>query len=423
MRRQNMKKRYIRHASELVTCKGSAPKHGKEMADIGLIKDGAVIIHDDKIVAVGTTEELDKQVDVKEYEVIDATGKTVMPGFVDSHTHFIFGGYRADEFSWRLKGDSYMSIMERGGGINATVVPTREATEEELMEAGEERLNRMLEFGVTTVEGKSGYGMDCDTELKQLRVMKKLDEKHPVDIVRTFLGPHSVLPEWKGKEREFIEEQLRVVMPKVKEENLAEFADIFTEKNVFNIEDSEYYLTEAKKMGFKLKIHADEIYQLGGSELAARVGAVSADHLLKASDEGIRQMRDAGVISTLLPATAFSLKEEYAPGRKMIDEGCAVAIASDLNPGSCFTNSIPLLVALGCIYMNMSIEEVITALTINGAAAVDRADTVGSLEPGKQADIVFLKFPSIHFMPYHTGINLVETVIKKGETVYHKEWK
>ena len=418
-----MKKRYIRHASELVTCKGKAPKHGKEMSDIGLIYDGAVIIHDDKIIAVGTTEELDKQVNSEEYEVIDAAGKTVMPGFVDSHTHFIFGGYRADEFSWRLKGDSYMSIMERGGGINATVVPTREATEEELIEAGEERLNRMLEFGVTTVEGKSGYGMDCETELKQLRVMKKLDETHPVDIVRTFLGPHSVLPQWKGKEREFLEEQLQGVMPKVKEENLAEFADIFTEKNVFNIEDSEYYLTEAKKMGFKLKIHADEIYQLGGAELASRVGAVSADHLLKASDEGIRQMREAGVISTLLPATAFSLKEEYAPGRKMIDEGCAVALASDLNPGSCFTNSIPLLVALGCIYMNMSIEEVITALTINGAAAVDRADTVGSLEAGKQADIVILKFPSIHFMPYHTGINLVETVIKKGETVYHKEWR
>ncbi len=418
-----MKKRYIRHASELVTCKGKAPKHGKEMSDIGLIKDGGVLIHDDKIVAVGTTKELDEQINIEEYEVIDASGKTVMPGFVDSHTHFIFGGYRADEFSWRLKGDSYMSIMERGGGINATVVPTREATEEELIEAGRERLNRMLEFGVTTVEGKSGYGMDCETELKQLRAMKKLDETHAVDIVRTFLGPHSVLPEWKGKEREFLEEQLQVVMPKVKEENLAEFADIFTEKNVFNIEDSEYYLTKAKEMGFKLKIHADEIYQLGGAELASRVGAVSADHLLKASDEGIHQMRDAGVISTLLPATAFCLKEEYAPGRKMIDEGCAVAIASDLNPGSCFTNSIPLLVALGCIYMNMSIEEVITALTINGAAAVDRADTVGSLETGKQADIIFLKFPSIHFMPYHTGINLVETVIKKGETVYHKDWK
>lgn len=220
-----------------------------------------------------------------------------------------------------------------------------------------------------------------------------------------------------------MDEQLNHVMPIVKEEGLAEFADIFTEKNVFSVEDSEYYMTKAKEMGFKLKIHADEIYQLGGSELAARVGAVSADHLLKASDEGIRQMRDAGVISTILPLTAFGLKEEYAPARKMIDEGCAVALASDLNPGSCFSNSIPLMVALGCIYMNMSIEEVITALTINGAAAVDRADKIGSLEVGKQADIIFLKFPSIHYMPYHTAINLVETVIKAGETVYHKEWK
>ena len=198
-----MKKRYIRHASELVTCKGKAPKHGKEMSDIGLIYDGAVIIHDDKIIAVGTTEELDKQVNSEEYEVIDAAGKTVMPGFVDSHTHFIFGGYRADEFSWRLKGDSYMSIMERGGGINATVVPTREASEEELMEAGKERLNRMLEFGVTTVEGKSGYGMDCETELKMLRAMKKLNETHPVDIVSTFFGALTAyFPQWKGKKKE-----------------------------------------------------------------------------------------------------------------------------------------------------------------------------------------------------------------------------
>lgn len=417
-----MAKRYIRHASELVTCKGTAPKRGKEMSDIGLIRDGGVLIHDDRIFAVGTTEELDKLVNPDEYEVIDASGKTVLPGFVDSHTHFVFGGYRADEFTWRLKGDSYMSIMERGGGINATVNPTRNATQEELQEVGRERLNRMLEFGVTTVEGKSGYGMDCETELKQLRAMKELDKEHPVDIVTTFLGPHSVLPEWKGKEREFIDMMLTEVMPKVKEENLAEFADIFCEKGVFNIEDSEYYLNKAKEMGFKLKIHADEMFSLGGSELAARTGAFSADHLLKASDEGIRQMAESGVISTLLPATAFCLKEEYAPARKMIDSGCAVALASDLNPGSCFTNNIPLLVALGCVYMNMSIEEVITALTINGAAAVDRADSIGSLEKGKKADIVFLKYPSINYMPYHTTINLVETVIKNGETVYHKEW-
>ncbi|MEG2297397.1 MAG: imidazolonepropionase [Clostridium sp.] len=417
-----MTKRYIRHAAQLVTCKGEAPKRGKDMSDIGLIEDGGVLIHDDKIFAVGTTAELDQQVNLDEYEVIDATGKTVLPGFVDSHTHFIFGGYRADEFTWRLKGDSYMSIMERGGGINATVTPTRNASLEELKAAGKERMNRMLEFGVTTVEGKSGYGMDCETELRQLTAMKELNEEHPVDIVTTFLGPHSVLPEWKGKEREFLDRMITEVMPLVRKDNLAEFADIFCEKGVFSIEDSEYYLNKAKDMGFKLKIHADEINPLGGGELAARVGAFSADHLLKVSDEGIKQMAEKKVISTLLPATAFGLKEEYAPARKMIDGGAAVALATDLNPGSCFTNSIPLLVALGCIYMNMSIEEVITALTINGAAAVDRADKVGSIEVGKQADIIFLKFPSVNFMPYHTAINLVETVIKNGNTVYHKEW-
>lgn len=416
-----MKKRYIRNAAELVTCRGKAPKKGAEMADIGLIKNGGVLIHDDIIFAVGTTEEMDALAD-EGYEIIDATGKTVMPGFVDSHTHFVFGGYRAEEFGWRLKGDTYMSIMERGGGINATVVPTKEATVEQLVKTGAERLNRMLEFGVTTVEGKSGYGMDFDTEIKQLKAMKILDSTHPVDVVTTFLGPHSALPQWKGREREFIDYLLREVMPVVKEENLAEFADIFCEKNVFEIEDSEYYLTKAKEMGFKLKVHADEIVSLGGAELAARTGAVSADHLLKASDEGIKQMAQSGVISTLLPATAFCLKEPFAPARKMIDAGCAVALASDLNPGSCFTNNIPLLVALGCIHMGMSIEEVITALTINGAAAVDRAHSIGSLEAGKKADIITLKFPSIHYMPYHTAINLVESVIKNGETVYTKIW-
>lgn len=315
-----------------------------------------------------------------------------------------------------------MSIMERGGGINATIEPTRTASEEELITAGMDRLNRMAEFGVTTVEGKSGYGMDFDTELKQLRVMGELDRRHPVDIVSTFLGPHSVLPEYKGKEREFLDRMLQDVMPAVRRENLAEFADIFCEKGVFSLEDSEYYLTRAKDMGFKLKIHADEMYPLGGAELAARVGAVSADHLLKASDEGIRQMAERGVISTLLPATAFCLKEEYAPARKMIDSGCAVALASDLNPGSCFTNSIPLLIALGCIYMDMSIEEVITALTINGAAALGRAETIGSIEAGKQADLLIMKYPSITYLPYHTAINQVETVIKKGRIILSKNW-
>ncbi|MDY3920487.1 MAG: imidazolonepropionase [Candidatus Limivivens sp.] len=415
-----MKKLLICHASELVTCRGAAPKVGKEMGQIGLIEDGALLVHDGVIAGVGTTEELLKEIDPSEYEMLDASGKAVLPGFVDSHTHFIFGGYRAEEFSWRLKGDTYLSIMERGGGINATVTATRAASEEELMEAGRERLKTMLEFGVTTVEGKSGYGLDRETELRMLRAMKKLEKIQPVEIVTTFLGPHSVLPEYKGREREFLDEMLNEVMPVVKEEGLADFADIFTEKNVFSIEDSEYYLNRAREMGFALKIHADEMVSLGGAELAARVGAVSADHLLKASEEGISQMAEKGVIATLLPATAFCLKEEFARGRRMIDQGCAVALASDLNPGSCFTNSIPLLIALACIHMKLSIEEVITALTINGAAAIGREKQVGSLEVGKQADLVILKYPSIHYLPYHTCMNLVEKVIKKGEIVLER---
>ena len=413
-----MSKCLIRHASELVTCGGKAPKCGKAMNDIGIIRDGAVLICDDKIEAVGTTEQVEAGMNLEGCQIIEAQGKTVLPGFVDSHTHFIFGGFRADEFSWRMKGDSYMSIMERGGGINATVTATRQASLEELVRLGQERLDAMLEFGVTTVEGKSGYGLDCETELRQLRAMKQLNETHPIDIVPTFLGPHSVLPEYKGRQREFLDKQATEVLPLVKAENLAEFADIFCEDNVFSVEDSRYYLNRAKEMGFKLKLHADEMVQLGGAQLAAEVGAVSADHLLQASDEGIRRMAETGVISTLLPATAFCLKEPFARGRKMIDEGCAVAIASDLNPGSCFTNSIPLLIALGCIYMQLSIEEVITALTINGAAAAGRAETVGSLEPGKKADAVILKYPSIQYLPYHTGINLAETVLKNGKIVY-----
>lgn len=418
-----MSKTYIRHASELVTCRGKKAKHGKEMSEIGIIKDGAVLIEKDKILQVGRTAELDQAVNLQDWEVIEAEGQTVLPGFVDSHTHFIFGGYRADEFTWRLQGDSYMSIMERGGGINATVTPTRNASLEELVASGRERLNRMLEFGVTTVEGKSGYGMDHDTEIRMLEAMKQLDETHPVDVVRTYLGPHSVLPEWKGKERAFLDYQLNEVMPEIRARGLAEFADIFTEKGVFDVNDSAYYLERAKNMGFKLKVHADEITpNFGGAEMAARAGAFSADHLLKASDEGIRLMAEGNTISTVLPLTAFCLKEPYAPARKMIDSGCAVALASDLNPGSCFSNNIPLIVALGCIYMDMSIEEVITALTINGAAAVDRADRIGSLDPGKQADLVLLKFPSIRYMPYHTTINLVDTVIKKGKIAYKKVW-
>jgi len=406
----------IKNASELVTCKGKAPKHGRDMSDIVIISNGCVVIENDIIVDAGEADIL-KNYDEKEYYVIDAQNKAVLPGFIDSHTHLIFGGYRADEFSWRLRGDNYMSIMERGGGITASVRATRNTSLEEFTALGMKRLDKILDMGVTTVEGKSGYGLDCETEIRQLEAMKKLNEIHPVDIVPTFLGPHSVLPEYKGREDEFIDFMIEEVLPKVREEKSAEFADIFCEKNVFNIEQSRKFLTAAKNSGLKLKIHADEMYRLGGTELAVEMGCTSADHLLQASDEGIKLLSQSDTVATLLPATAFCLKEEYARARYMIDSGCAVALATDFNPGSCFTNSIPLVIALASLNMNMTIEEIITALTVNAAAAVGRSNIIGSIEKGKKADIIILEYPSIHFLPYHAAVNIVETVIKNGKIV------
>ncbi len=410
----------IKNATELVTCKGFKAKKGNEMNELHIINDGAVIIEEGIIKAVGTTEEVLKKVNEKNYEVFDASGKTVMPGFVDSHTHLVFGGYRAEEFSWRLRGDSYMDIMKRGGGIINSVRGTMEATKDELIELGKKRLNSMISFGVTTVEGKSGYGLDYETEIKQLEAMEELDKIHPLDIVKTFLGAHAVPKEYKGKEDEFIDFIIEKVLPVVKERNLAEFCDIFCEQNVFSVEQSRKLLSTAKGMGMKLKLHADEIVRLGGAELAAELGATSADHLLQASDEGIKAMAEKDVVATLLPGTAFSLKEEFARGRFMIDNGCAVALATDFNPGSCFTESIPLIISLATLHMNMTPEETITALTINGAAAIDRADQIGSIDVGKKGDVVIHEFPSYKFLPYHIGVSTVETVIKNGIMIYDK---
>ncbi|MDF2546652.1 MAG: imidazolonepropionase [Anaerosolibacter sp.] len=413
----------IKNAAELVTCSGFHGKKGQEMNDLHVIPNGAVVIEEGVIKAVGTTEEILKNYQETDYDVIDAAGKAVLPGFVDSHTHFVFGGYRAEEFSWRLRGDSYMEIMERGGGIINSVRATAEATKEELHRAGKKRLDSMLSFGVTTVEGKSGYGLDYDTEIKQLEVMDALDQEHPMDIVKTFLGAHAVPKDYKGREDEFIDYIIEKVLPTVAERNLAAFCDIFCEKNVFSVEQSRRLLTKAKEMGMQVKLHADEIVQLGGAELAAELGAVSADHLLQASDQGIADMAKAGVVATLLPCTAFSLREHYARGRYMIDQGCAVALASDLNPGSCFTESIPLVFALATLYMKMSIEEAVTALTINGAAAVGRADQIGSIDVGKQGDVIILEFPSYKYIPYHIAVSTVEKVVKKGVLVFDKEVK
>jgi len=416
----------IKNASELITCSGFAAKKGREMSELHIIPDGAVVIKSGAIAAVGTTADIEANLkkagtDLSIFDMVDASNKAVLPGFVDSHTHFIFGGYRAEEFSWRLRGDSYMQIMERGGGIVNTVQATQKATANELLQAGIKRLDSMLSFGVTTVEGKSGYGLDKDTEIKQLEVINHLDGIHYVDIVPTFLGAHALPPDYKGRPDEFIDYLIEEVMPPAAERKLAAYCDIFCEKNVFSIEQSRRYLSRARELGFKIKLHADEIVQLGGAELAAELGATSADHLLQASDEGIRQMAKAGVIATLLPATAFSLKEPYARARFMIDSNCAVALATDFNPGSCFTESIPLIFALATLYMGMTTEEAVSALTINGAAALDRADVIGSLDVGKHGDLVVLEYPSYKFMPYHIGVSTVEKVVKNGNLVFDKE--
>jgi imidazolonepropionase len=410
----------IKNSSQLVTCSGFEAKRGKDMSDLKIINDGAVVIEEGVIRAVGKTGDILSGFNEGKFAVIDAVGKAVLPGFVDSHTHFVFGGYRAEEFSWRLRGDSYMEIMERGGGIINTVQATRGAKKSDLVEAGRKRLDSMLSFGVTTVEGKSGYGLDYDTELKQLEVMSDLDNTHPVDIVRTFLGAHAVTKDYKGREDEYLDYVIENVMPEVAKRKLAEFCDIFCEKNVFSVDQSRRLLSRAQDFGFKLKIHADEIIQLGGAELAAELGAVSADHLLQASEKGIRDMAKRGVVATLLPGTAFSLREPYAKGRYMIDNNCAVALATDLNPGSCFTESVPLIFALAVLYMDITTEEALTALTINGAAALNRADKIGSIDVGKKGDVIVLEFPSYKYIPYHIGISTVEKVVKDGNLVFEK---
>lgn len=415
-----MSKLLILNAAELVTVSGPKdPKtggiSGPAMNDLKILKNASVLCRDGLIEKIiKEDEELNLQALLDDgYELINATGKVVTPGFVDSHTHLVFGGDRADEYDWRLKGQSYMEIMEKGGGIVSSVKQTRVATEDQLYQSAKKRLESMLRFGVTTAEAKSGYGLDYETEMKQLKVVKRLQQDQPVEIASTFMGPHALPAERKDDRAGFLKD-MEDMLKDVKAENLAEFADIFCEDKVFSIEESRHFLEAAKKHGFKVKIHADEIVNLGGAGLAAEVGAVSADHLLNASDEGLLKMKEAGTVATLLPMTAFSLKEEYARARFMIDSGLTLAVATDYNPGSCFSESIPLLIALSTNKMGMSIEETITALTINGAAALGRQEKIGSIEAGKQADLLVHEFANYKFIVYHIGVSTVETVIKKG---------
>ena len=402
--------------ARIVTPIGFSARRGEEMSQLQIIENGTVEVTKGIITYVGENRGEDRDGYYQNYWHYNARGHCLLPGFVDSHTHFVFGGERSEEFSWRLKGESYMSIMERGGGIASTVKATREMNFLRLRSAAETFLKKMSTMGVTTVEGKSGYGLDRETELLQLKIMRSLnnDEHKRVDIVSTFLGAHALPKEYKGRSDAYIDFLIHEMLPVVRANALAECCDVFCEQGVFSIEQSRRLLQAAKDQGFLLKLHADEIVSFGGAELAAELGALSADHLLHASDTGIRAMADTGVVATLLPLTAFALKEPYARGREMIDAGCAVALATDLNPGSCFSGSIPLTIALACIYMKLSVEETITALTLNGAAALQRADCIGSIEVGKQGDFVVLNSGDYHILPYYIGMNSVIMTIKGG---------
>lgn len=412
---------FIKHAAQLATLASGekGPRKKGAMSELGIIEDGGVLIEDGVIIAVGKTEKIEKAhpEKVKQATIYDASGKLVTPGLVDPHTHVVFGGSREREFEMRLEGATYMEIMNAGGGIHATTNMTRKATENQLIEQTKVRLDSFLKHGVTTVESKSGYGMDLETELKQLRVMQTLQETHPVDLVPTFMGAHAVPLEYKGKEDDFVQHVIDDMLPVVAEEKLAEFNDVFCEKDVFTPEQSERILEAGKRLGLIPKIHADEIASYGGAEMAAQVGAISAEHLLKASDQGIKDMAEAGVIACLLPATALYLREEAARGRYMIDEGVAVAISTDCNPGSSPTTSMPLVMNLACISMRMTPAEALTAATYNAACAINREERVGSLEIGKLGDVVLWDVKNYQELQYVFGVNHVHSVWKKGKKV------
>ena len=407
----------LKNIGKLVTMQGSSSFRVKEeMNKINIIENAYIAVKNGKILAIGVGDEFGNLCG-DDTKIHDAEGLLITPGLIDSHTHLIHGGSRENEFSMKLNGVPYIEILNNGGGILSTVKATKEASEEELYKKAKKSLDRMLEFGVTTVEEKSGYGLELNTEIKQLEVARVLDKNHPVDLVHTFLGAHAVPEEYKENHKAYIDILVDVMMPKIKDMGLAEFCDVFCEEGVFTIEESEYILQKAKEMGYKLKIHADEIESLGGAELAAKLGCVSADHLMAASDEGIKMMAENNVVANILPATSFNLNKNYADCRKMIDMGAIVSLSSDYNPGSCPSENLQLVMQLGCLHLKMTPNEVLTAVTINAAYAIDRADKIGSIEVGKNADFVVFDARNVEYLMYHFGINHTKKVYKNGNLV------
>jgi imidazolonepropionase len=407
----------VEHAAHLL-CAGSGkgPKIGSEMRELDSVEDGAVAVTGGTIIDVGTTDEVRKRTALAAGAiVIDASGRVVSPGLIDPHTHPIYAGNRAAEFEARTLGASYEEIAAKGGGIRSTVRATRAADFDTLLARARVRLDRMLAFGTTTVEAKSGYGLSTESELNQLRVIAELNLRHPIELVATFLGAHEIPDEYRSKRGAYIDLLLHDMLPQVKAERLAEFSDVFCDRGVYSNEEARLIQEAARRSGLKLKFHADELASTGGAELAAGLGAISADHLIRISDAGIAALAGSTTMAVLLPGTSFSLgASHFAPGRKLVDSGVAVALATDCNAGSCNTESLQIAAALAAQHYRFTAAECWTAMTRNAACALGRGDRLGVLRPGYQADMVVWDMEDPRELPFHFGVNLAHTVIKEG---------
>jgi len=407
----------IEHATLVATCAGPAPRRGVAQRDISPLADAVVAAAKGVIVYVGPRDALASHVEVQPAATrIDAAGCTVVPGFVDPHTHVCFAGDRRHELRRRLAGATYEEIAAEGGGIVRTVEATRAASEDTLVDLTRTRLDEMLACGTTTAEAKSGYGLTTESELRQLRAIRRLDEEHAIDLVPTFMGAHEVPLEYRSRRQDYLTLVIAEMLPRVAEEGLAEWCDVFCEEGVFTPEESAAVLAAGQRLGLQPRIHADEFAPSGGSLVAARVGARSADHLLFVDDRGIDALASAGVCATLLPIAAFYLRlGRYAPARTLIDRGIPVAVATDVNPGAGFSPSMPFAMTLACFAMKMTLEEALIAATLNAAWSIGRAESAGSLEPGKLMDAVVLKGDLADVL--RVGATSVRMVIKRGKVV------